>query len=72
MNHPDASLSSDRMQRCVCWIALGALLWKSWACCAATHRRRLSSTPAAPPEPLQRWEGEGGQNQQRAAGITPP
>lgn len=65
----ESHLSSDRLQRCACWLLIGALLWKSWRCCSETHHRRLSSTPAAAPEPVQRWEGEGGQSQQHASGM---
>lgn len=49
-------------------VALGALLAKSWSCCAAVHRRRLAERAEAKPQALQRWEGEGGQNEPPVGG----
>jgi hypothetical protein len=40
--------------------ALTALMLRSLARLHRTHRTRMSAKPAAKPEPLQRWEGEGG------------
>jgi hypothetical protein len=53
-------------------VALAALLWLSWASCRGTRRRRREALSEPLPEPLQVWEGEGGENQQFAAPIAPP
>lgn len=53
-------------------LALGALLARSWNSCCGTHQRRHANKPEAKPEPVQTWEGEGGQNQQHAPGATAP
>lgn len=49
-------------------MALGALLCIVLIECSRTHRRRREENPAALPERLQTWEGEGGQNQM---GVRP-
>ena len=53
------------------WLALGALLWAGWRYCAQLDRQRRQSLSAAAPEPVQRWEGEGGQSQELASGMLP-
>lgn len=57
--------------------ALGGLLLVGWQELNKVHRRRLTARSLALPEPLHRWEGEGGQNQMVAeaaplAGATGP
>lgn len=50
----------DRSSRVLMLLSLGTLLWASWQRLASTHRLRQGAKPAALPEPLQTWEGEGG------------
>ncbi|QXL85284.1 hypothetical protein [Comamonas sp. NLF-1-9] len=40
--------------------AVGFLIARCCAGCAAVHQRRKAARPAAMPQNLQRWEGEGG------------
>ena len=54
--------------------ALAGLLAFAFDSCRHTHRRRLVAKPEQKPEPLQTWEGEGGQNQMlgEATGAVEP
>lgn len=58
----------ERTRTTALWLMLGVLLAKSWSCCAAVHRRRLADRSGAKPQALQRWEGEGGQNEPPVGG----
>jgi hypothetical protein len=49
---------------------LGVLLTQSWRSCRTTHQRRHESRPQPKAEPLQRWEGEGGQTTEPAMPAT--
>lgn len=44
-------------------LALGVLLAQSWRLCRHTLERRRTGRPQAKPQPLQTWEGEGGQHE---------
>lgn len=47
---------------------LGFLLAKSYACCAAVHRRRAQERSSAQSGDSHRWEGEGGSNEPPVGG----
>lgn len=50
-------------------VALGAVLWHAFDLVRATHRRRGTANPDAPPPRVQTWEGEGGNIDPAEAGI---
>lgn len=60
--------------RLVLLVALGALASAAVQTVANTHRRRTRARPAALPERLQTWEGEGGRpdpDPNPGLGLTP-
>jgi hypothetical protein len=52
-------------------LALFGLLGWCWRRLGAVHRDRLGSRPAALPEPLQVWEGEGGPEPGAPPSVSP-
>jgi hypothetical protein len=64
-HHPDDGTHGGGLRTALVAVALASLLTQTWRTCRETHRRRHASRPEPKPEPLQTWEGEGGQRADR-------
>lgn len=62
MIKPNPPSSDNLLTRGVLALSLGALLAAALSRCQHIHRRRLHSIPKTLAEPLQTWEGEGGEH----------